>query len=209
MNVHLVPGGTYCVGQANSLDRELPEESCTVSAFLVGRLPVLQREWDRLPGSDQRAHVGGALPISGVSWIAAQEWLTAARLRLPTEREWECACRAGTTTPYPWGAGMDGRLAWFLDNSGGRLRECTLHVQQPNAYGLVDICGNVAEWCSEDLDLPGEGSSWQEGNPGKVHRGGSFESPSNQLRASYRCGSDPAKPYPDLGLRAFADVFAD
>ena len=79
-------------------------------------------------------------------------------------------------------------------------------MQLPNAYGLVDAVGNVCEWCSDELDLPGEGSSWQEGNPGRVHRGGSHETPSLHLRASYRGGCDPRKAYPDLGLRAFADV---
>ncbi|MCA8923496.1 MAG: formylglycine-generating enzyme family protein [Planctomycetes bacterium] len=207
--MHLVPGGAFVLGQDDALPRELPRQTCQLAPFLVGRFPVLQREWDLLPGDDQRAHVGGSLPISGVSWASARAWLASAGLRLPSEREWEAACRAGSTQAYPWGTGLDGRAAWFLENSGGAPRDCTLHVQQPNAFGLVDMPGNVSEWCEDDLDLPGEGSSWQEGDPGKVHRGGSFDAPSIQLRSSFRGGSDPTKAYPDLGLRAFADVFRD
>jgi len=204
--LHLIPGGSHSVGQSAPLERELEPRTCELPPFLVGRFPVLQREWDRFPGRDQRGHVGAGLPIAGVSWLAASEWLAAAGLRLPSEVEWEVACRAGSAEAFPWGADLDGRRAWFLENAGGKPRDCTLHVQQPNAFGLVDSVGNVSEWCVDELDLPGEGSSWQEGNPGRVHRGGSYDTPSLQLRASYRAGCDPNKAYPDLGLRAFADV---
>ena len=139
--MHLVPGGAFVLGQDDALPRELPRQTCQLAPFLVGRFPVLQREWDLLPGDDQRAHVGGSLPISGVSWASARAWLASAGLRLPSEREWEAACRAGSTQAYPWGTGLDGRAAWFLENSGGAPRDCTLHVQQPNAFGLVDKLG--------------------------------------------------------------------
>ncbi|MEZ6184615.1 MAG: formylglycine-generating enzyme family protein [Planctomycetota bacterium] len=204
--LHAVPGGRYTVGCSEPLPRELPTQTCTLAPFLVGRFPVLQREWDRLPGDDRRAHVGASLPIGGVSWDAAQRWLESAGLRLPREVEWEVACRGGAETAYPWGEGMDGRAAWFLDNAGGRPRDCTLHVHQGNALGLVDTAGNVSEWCVDALDLPGEGSSWQEDDPGQVHRGGSYDTPSQHLRCSYRGGTQSTKTYPDLGLRAFADL---
>ena len=68
------------------------------------------------------------------------------------------------------------------------------------------MTGNVWEWCEEDLDLAMEGSAWQEGNPGKVHRGGSYDTPRRSAALDARAGSDPRATYPDLGVRPVADV---
>jgi len=182
-----------------------------VAPLLVGRYPVRQEEWDRVGGPAagvRRPAAGPDLPAAGVSWLAARAWLARAGggLRLPTEPEWEHACRAGAVTPWFFGARFDPAWCWYLDNAGRRPQEVSRHDERPNAFGLVDAAGNVTEWCDADLDVPMEGSSWQEWDPGKVHRGGSFERPSRYCRADVRAGADPRRTYPELGLRAFRAV---
>ena len=193
ITLHLIPGGVYTLGQADPLDREAPPRQVTLAPFLIGRAPVLAREW----AADEAA---GVLPAQGVSWLEAEAWLSARGLRLPREDEWEAACRAGTTTPWFWGARFD--AAWAWTHGAGGPQPVDRHTARANAFGLIDMAGNVSEWCQESLDAPMEGSSWQEWDPGRVHRGGSYDYPSRCCRSSYRGGTDPQRAYPDLGLRA-------
>jgi formylglycine-generating enzyme required for sulfatase activity len=206
--LHLLPGGTFTPGQEGGRDSEAPGLPTRLAPFLAGRLPVRQEEWDRVGGSDERRHRDPDLPIHGVSWHAAQAWLASAGggLRLPTQDEWEWACRAGAATPYPWGEVMDPTRCWYLDNTDRRPQPCAAHAALGNAFGLVDTCGQVAEWCQGELDAPMEGSAWQEWAPGRAHRGGSFEQPASRARAGWRAATDPSKAYPDLGLRAFRSL---
>lgn len=198
IRLHLIPGGTYALGQAEPLDREAPPHELRLEPFLIGRFPVLVCEWEGT-GDDDR-------PASGVSWIAAQAWLAARGLRLPREAEWEAACRAGSDTPWFWGIDFDPAWAWTHALAGGAPRAVSAHAERANGFGLVDMAGNVSEWCQEALDAPMEGSSWQEWDPGRVHRGGSYDYPSRACRSSHRGGTDPQRAYPDLGLRAALSV---
>jgi formylglycine-generating enzyme required for sulfatase activity len=175
----------------------------------MGRTPVPQAAWDAGQAPpDRRPLRDPEAPISGVTWGGARAWLAKNRLRLPSDAEWERACRGGGAGAYWWGEAMDPSRCWHLTNGEGRPRPPALHADQVEAhpYGLVDMAGNVREWCADDLDLPMEGSSWQEGNPGKVLRGGSFDTPSLQCRSGHRDGTDPRAAYPDLGFRAAASL---
>ncbi len=149
-----------------------------------------------------------ARPVTGVSWDDAQaytKWLsgkTGNEYRLPSEAEWEYACRAGSVTPFWWGtsitteqANYDGR--GFAYSGGGRkgeFRQQTLPVQcfEPNPWGLYQVHGNVWEWCedlwhSNYIEAPANGSAWTDGNTNlRVLRGGSWINNPRGLRSAFR-----------------------
>ncbi|MBX3467026.1 MAG: SUMF1/EgtB/PvdO family nonheme iron enzyme [Planctomycetes bacterium] len=206
--LHLVPGGPVTLGRRGGAVREGPVREAVVGPLLVARAPVLQAEWDLLGGEDRREHRGPDLPITGVSWRAARDWLARAGdgLRLPREAEWEHACRAGSATAFPWGDAADPAWCWWLDSAGGRPHAPEEHAGRANAFGLIDASGNVAEWCDDDLDLAMEGSAWQEWDPGKVLRGGSWDRPSSHARSAWREGAPPDRADPDVGLRPVVPV---
>ncbi len=145
-----------------------------------------------------------------MSWDAARAWLARAGdgLRLPTDAEWEHACRAGSETTFFWGDAADPAWCWWLDSAGGRPHAPEEHADRANAFGLVDPSGNVAEWCEDDLVLAMEGSAWQEWDPGKVVRGGSWDRPSSHARSAWREGAPPGRADPDQGLRAVRTVLS-
>ncbi|MBL4849980.1 MAG: SUMF1/EgtB/PvdO family nonheme iron enzyme, partial [Planctomycetes bacterium] len=152
--LQLLPGGRYERGglKAPRRAREQPHHEVLLRPLLLGRLPLLQAEWDRVPGRDRRSWRRPELPIEGVSWEDARRWLSACGggLRLPSEAEWEFACRAGTTSAYFWGDEASSTYAWF--GSGGAewgTQPPHLHAGVPNAFGLVDVAGNLAEWCED------------------------------------------------------------
>jgi formylglycine-generating enzyme required for sulfatase activity len=118
-----------------------------------------------------------------VSWKKVQAWLTKAGdgLRLPWEREWEYACRAGTETRFFWGQEMDFSYCWERGNSGGQTHKVTEHVNQSNALGLVDTLGNVAEWCQDEYQ---DRELWHI-EPYRIARGGHVD----QDAVSCRCAA--------------------
>src|SRR5262249_28057321 len=144
---------------------------------------------------------GDDRPVEWVSWDDCQAFceklrqLTGKEFRLPTEAEWEYACRAGTTTKYSWGEADFDEYAWFDLNSGGPTgRDVRLHPvgqKKPNAWGLFDMNGNIWEWChdwwhscyvNQDVKDP---KGPQQGSD-RVLRGGSDTSEYHGLRATYR-----------------------
>lgn len=137
-------------------------------------------------GSVYRERGEKGYPAIGMSQLSATEyckwlsWKTGKKYRLPTEAEWEYACRAGSTTPYFWGddASKADEYGWFIDNSDSTTQPCG--QKKPNAFGLYDIVGNVAEWCAkESKDAP------------DVARGGAFSEPANKMRSSARMVCTP------------------
>lgn len=159
--LHLIPGGTFRMGTVSErwkgFYKERPLRSVTVEAFLVGRYEVRQEIWDELGGVDTRRFRGAQRPIDSVTWRDARKWLKTAGggLRLPSEAEWEYACRAGSTTSFFWGETMDSSYSWTKLNCADvglqGSREIHLHFQSRkwNAFGLVDMSGNVWEWVED------------------------------------------------------------
>ena len=162
------------------------------------------RNWRR-PGFDQDDHD----PVICVNWEDAQAyvaWLshrTGKRYRLPSEAEWEYACRGGGQDTYCGGEDVDA-LGWYRQNSGSHTH--SVGQKQANGYGLYDMSGNVWEW-TEDCyhgsyaGAPGDGSAWTEGDCRRVLRGGSWFNEALDLRAVFRLDYSPGSRYFSFGFR--------
>jgi formylglycine-generating enzyme required for sulfatase activity len=222
-----IPGGTFTMGspqdEKDSYDDERPQHEVNVPTFFIGKYPITQAQWravasrtdlkvkqdldlnpayfkDR-PDSDRR-------PVEQVNWYDAVEFcarlskLTGGEYRLPSEAEWEYACRAGTTTAFHFGETITGELAnydaiyTYADEPDGEYRQQTIPVGQfpPNVFGLYDMHGNVWEWCADTWHnnydgAPTDGSVWiKNGNDNRsLLRGGSWFFNPNCCRSAYRC----------------------
>jgi formylglycine-generating enzyme required for sulfatase activity len=202
----LIPAGKYMRGASPgdyaAMDEERPAHEVVITkSFYLGVYEVTQGEWERLMGSNPSHFKGARLPVEQVSWGDTQEFLRKSKgLRLPTEGEWEYACRASTTS---WSYRDLDQVAWYDGNSGD-----TTHAvggKQPNGFGLHDMLGNVWEWCSDwygaypggsQVDPPGP-SSGQD----LVCRGGSWVNDDWCCRPSFRQDYAPADRDSVLGFR--------
>jgi len=224
----LVPPGTFMMGCSPSLQwgcwsDENPVHQVTLTQpFYLGRYEVTQAQWTAVMGSNPSSFQSPSAqvpadqvpnrPVERVSWNMIQSFNAATGLRLPTEAEWEYACRAGTTTAFnlpPNGTdddGLLGQLAWFLPNAGNQTRP--VGQKLPNALGLHDMHGNVWEWVQD-----WHGASYYSQSPGidppgpisgtsRVLRGGSWIINSYYCRASYRGGFAPGYVVDRGGFRA-------
>ncbi|MEI6371085.1 MAG: SUMF1/EgtB/PvdO family nonheme iron enzyme [Nostocales cyanobacterium ELA608] len=202
-----IPGGTFLMGSPeNEKDRnssESPQHQVTVPSFFMGKYPVTQKQW-RLVAAlpkikidlefDPSRFKGDNLPVERVSWNHTQEFCarlsrkTNQTYRLPSEAEWEYACRGGTTTPFYFGETISTELANYDGNytygggAKGEYREKTTEVGKfpANPCGLYDMCGNVWEWCEDEwhgnyINAPTDGSAWSNGSNNYMSlRGGSW-----------------------------------
>jgi formylglycine-generating enzyme required for sulfatase activity len=205
----LIPSGTFSMGCSASsafacAAIESPVHQVTLTnAFYLGRFEVTQAQWTARMGSNPSFFQGPAYPDSAsrpveqVSWLSIQPFLAGTGLRLPTEAEWELACRGGTATAFhsmpgfPNGTNDDaqlGTIAWFGQNAGGQTRP--VGQKAGNAFGLHDMLGNAWEWVGDWFGLytPEAQTDPTGAAPGilRVLRGGSWASDScNPLNACY------------------------
>jgi len=217
-----IGGGTFTMGSPvdepgrSNNNNESPQHQVTVSSFYMGKFPVTQAEYSEIMGINPSHFSGSNLPAEQVSWFDAVEYCnrrslkeglvpaytingnnvswdsTANGYRLPTEAEWEYACRAGTQTPYYSGASVDD-AGWHLGNSGRRTHP--VGEKQPNSWGLYDMHGNVLEWCWDWLE---NYSGAEHTNPhgastgsNRVYRGGCWFFQASLTRSAYRFGNKP------------------
>ncbi len=201
---------------------ESPRHLVKIAPFYLSQAPITQAQWlyiaqredlkvERDLNPEPSYFKGSTNPVEEVSWLDAVEFcqrlskMTKKQYRLPSEAEWEYACRAGTTTPFHFGATLTSNLAnydarkRFAREPAGEYRQQTTPVGQfpPNGFGLYDMHGNVWEWCQDDFwnnyqGAPRDGSAWQEkskkqqNQAKKALRGGSWYNNPGRCRSAYR-----------------------
>ena len=186
---------------------EFPQHEVTLTKpFYMGKYEVTQEQWFEIMGENPSREKGRKLPVTDVSWNECHFFIrklnekTNGGYRLPTEAEWEFACRAGTTTAYSYGDKLTKSDANIL---GSSIK--TVGSYKPNAFGLYDMHGNVFEWCEDwfgdyptgaviDPKGPATGKS-------RVLRGGSFDLNESVARSSYRNSSAPSNRLNFAGFR--------
>jgi formylglycine-generating enzyme required for sulfatase activity len=201
----LCPPGEFLMGspetEGGRRDNERQHRRTIGKPFYIGRTEVTQEQWRKVRGTDRSGFKSSHNPVETVSWNDCQSFLggSGGQLRLPSEAEWEYACRAGTTGAF---AGDLDALAWFAENSGSATHEVA--QKRGNSWGLHDMHGNVWEWC-EDLysDYPPQGdqSASTSGGPRRVIRGGSWNDYSNVCRSAIRDYGGPGGAGYDIGFR--------
>src|SRR6185503_12843631 len=226
----LVPKGEAWLGAQSSDpmgnnyeadDNHRPLARVAVDAFFLSKFEMTQAQWLRMTGANPSFHQGTEydpqLPLEQVSWSTAHEELPRAGLRLPTEDEWEYACRAGTETPFSWGEDtsafpryanvrdidlqeMAKRAEPFEPYRDGFVQVSPVGSFLPNAWGVHDVHGNVWEWCEDLLNLPGSESLKLEEAKSRVFRGGSFQRVLEEAHCARRGGEGPSYAYRAIGV---------
>jgi len=218
--VYIKPG-TFMMGTPSGYNNKQHKVTLT-RGFYMQTTEVTQGQWKAVMGNNpSRFKQGDDYPVEYVSWDDVQEFIEKLnkrededRYRLPTEAEWEYACRAGTTTPFSFGMCLSTEQANYDGNypldgcSKGRYRDKTVSVASfsPNAWGLYDMHGNVEEWCQDRFgDYPSDsvidpkGPSWW--GSIRVDRGGSWYRDARYCRSAYRCSYLPGYRDDYLGFR--------
>ena len=197
--------------EAKRLDNESPQHYVDVPEFLMGKYAVTQAQWEAVMGNNPAMFKGASLPVESVNWNDATEFcqklsqITGKKYSLPSESQWEYACRAGTTTPFYFGETITSELVnykaksffnWstYADAPKGKDRGETTDVGifPPNAFGLYDMHGNVWEWCQDMWHgnyngAPTDGSAWETGlGLTRIARGGSWDDFPRRCRSAYR-----------------------
>jgi formylglycine-generating enzyme required for sulfatase activity len=213
----LVPPGTFrmgCIMGSNlygCYDQELPVHQVTLTnPFYLGRYEVTQLQWLAKMGSNPSYFQGqsdsASRPVEQVSWTTIQNYLGATGMRLPTEAEWEFACRAGTQTPFYNGSTDDstvGALAWYSSNSGNQTH--AVGGKAANGFGLHDMLGNVFEWVNDGYDAYPSSAQTNPTGPvsttARMARGGSWFNVADYVRSSYRGSGGPGLTSDFVGFR--------
>ncbi|GBL11357.1 serine/threonine-protein kinase pkn1 [Microcystis aeruginosa Sj] len=210
--------GQFLMGSPDSdsdaWDFEKPQHQVQVNSFAIGKYPVTQAQYEAVMGKNpSRFKNNPQNPVEDVSWNDAQAFcqklsqITGKTYRLPTEAEWEYACRAGTTTPYYFGddANQLGDYAWYNGNSQNTTHP--VGQKRANAWGLYDMSGNVWEWCEDNwhdnyIGAPKDGSAWlTNDNHSQIVRGGSWYYLPFHCRSACRDNDDRRDDHTDLGFR--------
>ncbi|RJR08375.1 zinc-ribbon domain-containing protein [Candidatus Parcubacteria bacterium] len=222
----LIPCGTFQMG-SEKYDDEKPIHIIEVKSFYMSKYPVTNKEYciykkgHKNPGNNfPVVRINWYEVIDYCNWLSDRERLPRCYVgksdnivlniskngyRLPTEAEWEYACRAGSPTNYYWGNEMNGDYCWYDENSGGMYHP--VGQKKPNKFGLYDMSGNVFEWCSDWYDKNYYSISLSddpigpERGVGRVIRGGSYYGGTDYWRSSGRNYSNPNNYYDVIGFR--------
>jgi formylglycine-generating enzyme required for sulfatase activity len=217
--LNISPGVFNMGGRAFSGEKPIHEVNIAYN-FAIGKFPVTFEEYDSFCAATGRRKAEdqgwgrGRRPVINVTWQDAVDycqWLSeqsGQTYRLPSEAEWEYACRAGSAGDYCFGDDVErlAEYAWHRDNSGGKTHP--VGELKPNAWGLHDVHGNVWEWCQDSWHgnyqgAPVDGSAWQEAESGayRVLRGGSWDCYPSSSRAADRDAAQIGKCYKYIGFR--------
>ncbi len=245
LDMVLIRGGHFLMGAAEdeegANEDEYPQHRVTVPNFWMGKFVVSQSQWREIAQSPRinrdlnpaPSHFkGGNRPVEKVSWLEAVEFCdrlaqkTGKPYRLPSEAEWEYACRAGTNTPFYFGETIDTNSANYNGNTiygqgrKGQNRKSTTPVDQfsPNAFGLCDMHGNVWEWCLDHWhddyqEVCVDGSAWMTPNasedPARLLRGGSWDYNARFCRSAQRNRTHPNERRNNIGFRLVCSFEGD
>lgn len=233
----LIPEGSFQIGSPSNEEERAPDDEgpqleVRIQSFLMGKFQVTQSQWKAvvsLPKVERELDTASSRfkgenhPIERISWYDAVEFCarlsrqTAHEYRLPSEAEWEYACRAGTTTAFSFGDTITTKLANYNGNFSyrqapkGEYRGETVSVGSfnPNPFGLYDMHGNVWEWCLDHVHesyrgAPTDGSAWatvSDDSNVRLQRGGSWNSKPKQCRSANRYSSELNKRDKEFGFR--------
>jgi formylglycine-generating enzyme required for sulfatase activity len=223
-----IPGGSFLMGSPRNEegrdDDESPQHRVTIAPFFIGKFPITQSQYQAVMGNNPSdfKEDGAHRPVENVSWndaIAFCQKLSQkskGTYRLPSEAEWEYACRAGTTTPFHFGETITPNLVNYDGNYTygkaleGEYREKTIAVGHfpPNAFGLFDMHGNVWEWCADHWHpnyqgAPTNGNAWITGGDSSLRllRGGSWYCNPRNCRSAFRFRLSPDYCFRSFGFR--------
>jgi formylglycine-generating enzyme required for sulfatase activity len=204
----LIPAGEFRMGSVKGSADERPVHLVRISRpFEMGKYEITQTQWQSLMGSSDFR--GPTLPVESVSWNDAQQFIQKLNAqndgytyRLPTEAEWEYACRAGSAGTY---SGDLAAMAWYVSNAGGTTH--AVGQKEPNAWGLHDMHGNVSEWCQDWFSggyytqSPGVDPAGPSAGSDRVLRGGSWLLDSASSRSAARYARPPGVRESGVGFR--------
>ncbi|MGB3460215.1 MAG: SUMF1/EgtB/PvdO family nonheme iron enzyme [Halobacteriota archaeon] len=199
MKFSLIPAGKFYMGSEEFDDEKPVHKEKVNNPFYLGTYPVTQAEWKAVMGDKPSAFKGDNRPVEQVSWDDVQGFIKKLnekegtdKYRLPSEAEWEYACRAGTTTRYSFGddeSELDD-YAWYDKNSDTETHP--VGHKKPNPWGLYDMHGNVWEWVQDEWHnsydgAPTDGSAWENGDGAdRVIRGGGWDGSAGDCRSAIR-----------------------
>jgi len=234
MEMVKIPAGSFMMGrysgEQDSDSNEIPQHQVNIGYdFYIGKYEVTQAQWIALEGTIPWWGKDYVLydpngPAVSLSWGDCQSFISALNrlgqgtFRLPSEAEWEYACRAGTTTRYYWGDDPDyseiDDYAWWYGNTLDANERYTHVVGQklPNAFGLYDMSGNVREWCqdywhSDYTGAPTDGSAWESPTAmNRLFRGGTWSNHAKYCRSAARFSYNPIYYYYNFGFRIVREV---
>ena len=221
------PPGTFTMGspetEAERWESESERQTTLTRGFWIQETETTQAQWEALTGKNPSFFKGSNRPVEQISWDDCQgfvESLNAAKVApegatfaLPTEAQWEYACRAGTTTPFPFGSILNGTHAHCTGGAPYGTKETGPCIDEtrdvgsypPNPWGIYDMCGNVYEWCADWYGDYPEGDLVDPTGPSegryRSERGGSWNGVAGACRSACRNRFKQAQGYNDLGVR--------
>ena len=228
MKLVLIPPGEFMMGSPdwdkNAGGDEKPQHRVRITKpFYLGKYLVTQEQWQSVMGSNPSHFRGPKNPVEMVSWDDCQQFfdklnaksaLGGYKFQLPTEAQWEYACRAGSTTKYCFGdaEGQLGDYGWYSANSGNKTY--SVGEKKPNAWGLYDMHGNVMQWCADwyaggyYANSPTDDPTGPATGSHRVRRDGYWRNPAGLCRSAFRSDHEPGYRSGALGFRA-SQVLAD
>lgn len=229
----LIPEGTLMMGspeeeEGRSSD-ESPQHEVKIAPFFMSKYVITQAQYFEIMQDDPSFFEGKNRPVDKVSWDDANLFctklseLTKQKFRLPSEAEWEYACRANTTTPFYYGetlttdiANYKGKFAYGRGTSGDSILETSdVGIYPPNGFGLYDLHGNIWEWCADTWhdnyhNAPSDGRSWEDkeiedDRHPRVLRGGSWDDTAYYCRSAVRLWTSPLIKGKLIGFRVVCE----